>query len=76
MVGVKEFSGTAEYSTHFKIPAIKAGLWLLDLGDVKESATILLNGKKLATVIGPSYSVTIPSSELETDNFFQVIVTN
>jgi len=76
IVGVKEFSGTAEYSTHFKMPTVKADLWSLNLGDVKESATILLNGKKIATVIDPLYSVTIPSSELKTDNFLQVIVTN
>jgi len=76
IAGIKEFSGTAEYSTHFKMPTVKADLWSLNLGDVKESATIILNGKKITTVIGPSYSVTIPSSELKTDNFLQVIVTN
>jgi hypothetical protein len=76
IAGVKEFSGTAEYSTHFKMPAIETDLWTIDLGDVKESATIILNGKKIATLIGPSYSVTIPSSELKADNFLQVIVTN
>lgn len=76
IAGVKEFSGTAEYSTYFKMPTVKADLWSLNLGDVKESATIILNGKKIATVIGPSYSVTIPSSELKADNFLQVIVTN
>jgi hypothetical protein len=76
IAGVKEFSGTAEYSTHLKMPATKADVWLLNLGDVKESATIILNGKKIATVIGPSYSVTIPSSELKADNFLQLIVTN
>ncbi|HEU5165685.1 MAG TPA: glycosyl hydrolase, partial [Chitinophagaceae bacterium] len=76
IAGVKEFSGTAEYSTHFKMPAIKADLWDLNLGEVKESATILLNGKKIATVIGPSYSVTITSAKLKADNFLQMIVTN
>jgi hypothetical protein len=76
IAGVKEFSGTADYSTHFKIPTVKADLWSLNLGDVKESATILLNGKKVATVIGPLYSVTILSSDLKADNFLQVIVTN
>jgi hypothetical protein len=76
VTGVKEFSGTAEYITHFKMPLVRADAWLLNLGDVKESATIKLNGKKIATVLGPSYSVVIPSSGLKTDNFLQVIVTN
>ena len=76
VAGVKEFSGTAEYSSSFNIPSVKADAWLLDLGDVKESATVLLNGKRIATLIGPSYSVTISSSQLKPDNQLQVIVTN
>ena len=76
IAGVKEFSGTAAYSTHFRMPSVQADLWSLSLGDVKESATILLNGKKIATLIGPSYTVTVPASALRTDNVLQVIVTN
>ena len=74
--GVKEFSGSAEYATSFKLPPAKADAFLLDLGEVKESATVILNGKKIATLIGPTYSVTISTSDLKTDNFLQVIVTN
>jgi hypothetical protein len=76
IAGVKEFSGTAEYSTSFKKPSVNATSWLLDLGDVKESATVILNGKKIAPLIGPSYTVTIPASALKDDNILQVIVTN
>jgi hypothetical protein len=74
--GVKEFSGTAEYSISFKKPSVVATSWLLDLGGVKESATIILNGKKIATLIGPGYAVTIPAAQLKTVNLLQVIVTN
>ena len=74
--GVKEFSGSAEYATSFKLPSSKADAFLLDLGEVKESATVILNGKKIATLIGPIYRVTISVSEFKTDNFLQVIVTN
>ena len=76
IAGVKEFSGTAEYNTSFKKPSVIATSWLLDLGNVKESATVILNGKKIATLIGPSYTVTIPASVLKDDNILQVIVTN
>ena len=76
ITGVKEFSGTAEYSTSFKKPSVNATSWLVDLGNVKESATVFLNGKKIATLIGPSYTVTIPPSALKDDNILQVIVTN
>jgi hypothetical protein len=76
VTGVKEFSGTAEYSAYFKTPSIKVDAWLLDLGEVKESVTIILNGKKIATVIGPSYSVIIVPAQLKPENQLQVIVTN
>jgi hypothetical protein len=74
--GVKEFSGTAEYNISFKKPSVTAAAWLLDLGDVKESVTIILNGKKIATLIGPSYTVTIPAAQVKPVNQLQVIVTN
>ena len=74
--GIKEFSGTAQYSINFIRPSAKADAWLLDLGDVKETATIILNGKKIATLIGPSYSVTIAAEQLRPDNELKLIVTN
>jgi hypothetical protein len=74
--GVKEFSGTAQYSINFKKPSATADAWSLNLGDVKESATIILNGKKIATLIGPAYSVTITAAQLKPDNQLEVIVTN
>jgi hypothetical protein len=76
IAGVKEFSGTAEYSISFKKPAGNATAWLLDLGDVKESATIILNGKKITTVIGPTYLATISAVQLKPVNQLQIIVTN
>jgi hypothetical protein len=76
MEGVKEFSGTAEYRISFNKPAVNATSWLLNLGDVKESATVILNGKKIATLIGPSYTVTITPNLLKPVNDLQLIVTN
>jgi hypothetical protein len=43
---------------------------------VKESATIILNGKEIGTLIGPTYHVTIPAAQLKPDNELQVLVTN
>src|SRR5688572_9634396 len=74
--GVKEFSGTATYTTRFKKPTTVANGWLLDLGDVKESATVVLNGKTIATLIGPTYSVILPATQIKADNLLEVIVTN
>jgi len=76
VAGVKEFSGTAQYTINFKKPVITADAWLLNLGVIKESAQIILNGKKIATLIGPVYSVTIPAGQLQANNQLQIIVTN
>ena len=72
---VKNFSGTAQYSIHFSKPFEAAG-YVLDLGSVQESAEVLLNGKKLAVLIGPSYKLLIPVKECKDDNLLQVNVTN
>ncbi len=74
--GAKAFSGTAEYTTSFEKPEVPEAAWLLDLGEVKESATVILNGKKIATLIGPTYTVTIPGAALKPVNELKVIVTN
>jgi hypothetical protein len=75
-VGVNAFSGTAQYSISFNKPAVNATSWLLSLGEVKESATVILNGKKLGTLIGPSYSLTITPILLKPVNELEIIVTN
>jgi hypothetical protein len=54
---VKNFSGTAQYSIHFPKPSVKADSYQLDLGNVQETAEVILNGKKIATLIGPSFKV-------------------
>ncbi len=77
IAGVKTFSGTATYTTHFQYSnTAGTDACLLDLGEVKESATVILNGKKLATLIGPGYTVTIPAAVLQPFNTLTVIVTN
>jgi hypothetical protein len=73
---VKRFSGTAEYSIEFSKPAGNTPAWQLDLGQLSESAEIILNGKKIATLLGPVYKITIPSNAFKTMNTLQVIVTN
>lgn len=75
---VKKFSGAAKYSIQFKKPGtnlVHAG-WLLDLGKVAATAEVFLNGKKIATLIGPNFQVTIPASELKQTNILEVIVAN
>jgi hypothetical protein len=75
---VKRFSGTAQYTIHFTKPvaAVSAKAFLLDLGNVAQSAEVWLNGKKLATLIGPVYQVTIAAGQLAADNVLTIAVTN
>lgn len=73
---VKRFSGTAQYSIHFRRPSAAAAAWQLNLGQVSETAEVLLNGTKLAVLIGPSFRVIIPADRLKDDNLLRVVVTN
>ena len=41
-----------------------------------ETAEVLLNGKRIATLIGPDYTVTIPVASLAKTNTLEVIVSN
>lgn len=71
----KIFSGTARYTTTFEKP-ISGEAWLLDLGKVHSTAEVILNGKKIATLIGPSFKISVPSSSLKATNTLEIIVAN
>jgi hypothetical protein len=73
---VKNFSGTVKYSVNFSFAPKPAKCWLLDLGKVNETAEVILNGKKIATLIGPSFQCVIPASLLKSTNKLEIIVAN
>jgi len=72
----KIFSGTTSYKINFKKPPGTVKHYLLDLGKVYESAEVFINGKKIASLIGPSYTVTIDVGNLKADNFLEIRVAN
>lgn len=72
----KIFSGNAVYSTTFKKPAGNAKQYLLNLGKVYESAEVLLNGKSIAKLIGPDYTVVIDAAILKPVNRLAIKVAN
>jgi hypothetical protein len=72
----KNFSGTAKYAISFAKPAGNAASWLLDLGTVDETAEVILNGKKIATVIGPVFQCVIPASAMQVNNKLEIVVAN
>jgi alpha-L-rhamnosidase len=71
---VRQFAGTAVYRTTFRRPPADAASWRLDLGIVKDSARVSLNGRDLGTLVGPTFSTTVDFDRLE--NVLEVQVTN
>jgi alpha-L-rhamnosidase len=74
--GTKAFSGTATHTIAFPRPAVTASAWQLDLGQVRDSARVRLNGRDLGTLIGPAFRVTIDGKVLADRNVLEVDVTN
>jgi hypothetical protein len=73
---LKWFSGTASYKTTFEKPSFEVETFMLDLGKVCESADVYLNGKKLATLVGPGFHLTINGDNLQNINILEIQVTN
>jgi hypothetical protein len=73
---VKNFSGTAKYTTNFKRPSGNAKTFLLELGQVQETAEIFINNKKIGTCIGPGFRIEMPASVLLDENKLEIVVAN
>jgi len=72
---VKNFSGIAKYSISLTKPG-SAKSYRLDLGKVNSTAEVILNGKKLATLIGPSFTTIIPAAAFGKQNKLEIVVAN
>lgn len=73
---LQTFSGTAKYATSFPRPEKESIAWSLDLGPVKESAVVALNGQVLDTLLGPEYRITFDAKLLREQNELTVTVSN
>jgi alpha-L-rhamnosidase len=75
--GVKYFSGTGTYSKSFEVPAVgkSTQVWI-DLGDVKNLAEVVVNGKSLGVVWHAPYRVNVTSALKPGSNELVVKVTN
>jgi hypothetical protein len=72
----RRFAGTARYRLEFARPAgLVADEWLLDLGDVRESARVTFNGESLGTAWSLPYRLRL-GSRLEERNTLEIEVTN
>jgi hypothetical protein len=73
------FSGTASYKITVNVPEVVAGSKdvFLDLGNVRESAVVKLNGQRLGTVWCIPFQLAIPSGILKKgENKLEIEVTN
>lgn len=68
------FSGTVHYKTTFAKPRVDADAWKLDLGEVRESAKVWLNGQLVGTAWAPPFEVILPP--LAEENTLTIAVTN
>ncbi len=77
--GIKYFSGTATYNKIFTLPATTINsnqqLWL-DLGEVKNLASIKINGKELGIVWKTPFIIDISSAVRAGENQLEIQVTN
>ena len=69
----KDFSGSGIYETCFRKPVGDA---VLDLGDVRHTCEVFLNGKSLGIKVMHPYVYEIPSKLFADDNKLEIKVTN
>ncbi|WP_298170624.1 glycosyl hydrolase [Novosphingobium sp.] len=75
--GVRYFSGTATYRQTLKVPVTKPGQRLiLDLGDVRDLAEVLVNGKSAGILWNPPYEADITGLARPGTNSLEIRVTN
>ncbi len=74
---VKYFSGTATYENTLKVTSVnKADKYVIDLGDVKNIAEVIVNGKNVGTSWKKPFKLDISEALKVGDNIIQVKVTN
>jgi len=74
-LAAETFCGKAVYSVCCDAPKKQAGSYMLDLGQVAESATVFLNGKKIDTLIAAPFRVRLDHVQA-TQNVLEIEVVN
>ncbi|MCD8260896.1 MAG: glycosyl hydrolase family 2 [Bacteroides sp.] len=68
--------GTALYTTVFELPAGVSDNWILDLGDVRESARVRINGKEAGILYAVPYRTEVGAYLQPGTNTLKIEVTN
>jgi hypothetical protein len=75
--GVRHYAGTAIYTTDFQVPAVpKNARMTLDLGAVRETGRIAINGKAIGVVWKQPYTVDVTTAVVAGKNTLEIQVTN
>ena len=72
----QRFAGTARYRIEFDAPTRAADTWVLNLGDVRESARVRLNGRTVATAWSLPFEVPLDGAMRPGRNVLEIEVTN
>ena len=72
----QRFAGTARYRIEFDAPQRTAAAWMLDLGDVRDSARVRLNGRDIATAWSLPFQVRVDDALRPGRNILEIEVTN
>lgn len=74
---IKYFSGTAIYDNTFNLPTVdKSGKYIIDLGDVKNIAEVIINGRNVGTAWKKPFKLDISEAVKAGENNIQIKVTN
>ncbi|MCL4692809.1 MAG: glycoside hydrolase family 2 [Candidatus Hydrogenedentes bacterium] len=72
-----EFAGAGRYTVRVDVPSpTSADEWILDLGDVRESARVRVNGKDAGTLVSLPFRVQIGKYLQPGENTIEIEVTN
>lgn len=72
----QRFSGTARYETTVEVPSAEADEWILDLGTVRESARVFVNGTDLGRVWAHPFQRRVGEALRPGENRLTIEVTN
>lgn len=64
----RAFGGTARYTIGFELPEKLADAWLLDLGDVRQSARVYINGRSMGLLAFLPFQMLIDAEKLRAGN--------
>ncbi|MDN3669490.1 glycosyl hydrolase [Echinicola jeungdonensis] len=70
------FSGTAEYKITLPVSTAQPAAWRLNLGEVKESASVYLNGEYVGTCFQSPFSLDIPGNLFKGNDELIIKVSN